>query len=39
MEVVPRSMRTHMSGTTQTATYGAQSAAGFAGGYAVVSMG
>jgi MFS family permease len=39
MDVVPRSLRTHMSGTTQTATYGAQSAAGFVGGYAVVSMG
>ncbi len=39
MEVVPASMQTRMAGTTQTATYGAQSAAGFAGGYIVVALG
>lgn len=39
MEVVPTSMQTRMAGTTQTATYGAQSAAGFAGGYIAVAMG
>jgi MFS family permease len=39
MEAVPSSLHTRMAGTTQTATYGAQSAAGFAGGYVVVSMG
>jgi MFS family permease len=39
MEVVPISLQTRMAGTTQTATYGAQSAAGFAGGYVVVAMG
>jgi len=39
MEVVPASMQTRMAGTTQTATYGAQSAAGFAGGYIAVALG
>jgi predicted MFS family arabinose efflux permease len=39
MEVVPISAQTRMAGATQTATYAAQSAAGFAGGQIVVTMG
>ncbi|HTE56220.1 MAG TPA: MFS transporter [Kofleriaceae bacterium] len=39
MDVVPASAQTRMAGTTQTATYAAQSIAGFAGGYVVVAMG
>lgn len=39
MDVVPSSAQTRMAGATQTATYAAQSAAGFAGGHVVVSMG
>ena len=39
MEVVPSSAQTRMAGATQTATYAAQSAAGFTGGYVVVTLG
>jgi len=39
MEAVPSSLQTRMAGATQMATYGAQSAAGFAGGYAVITLG
>ena len=39
MEAVPAAMQTRMAGATLTATYGAQSAAGFVGGYAVVALG
>lgn len=39
MEAVPSSLQTRMAGATQTATFGAQSAAGFMGGYAVVALG
>jgi MFS family permease len=39
MEAVPASMQTRMAGATLTATYGAQSTAGFTGGYIAVAHG